>query len=428
MTAIGVDRLVINYYKVARFILSIMIIYSFIGSSPFATESGQLDYTETGGGNLFRQLFFSLSWLLSLLVFIRLGNSKDFYKLPCFLLMILWCVLSVLWAVEPSISIRRVFLFSMNVATLLMLVSVLSKEDIIDTLAWTFAGLLIISLISIPFIPGAVHQHGELFDSGLAGNWKGIFIHKNLGAPAAVFGIFLFIFKAIETKNRSWFLLALLGLIFVFFSRSKTSLALILPSLVLAYLISSFFINVTAKKVMLVITVTVILLSAFLHEYVLLAFNKIIDDPEAFTGRSTIWNLIYLALQDNFWLGLGFGSVWQVGDNMVLATYAFGWVDWVFSLSHSHNGLLEAFISVGFIGFILSILCFFVLPFNKIVFGTHANYRFLYSSFFFFFLVHNMIETDILNASDGRWFVFLIIYFLVYLKNDDVISSVKKGS
>lgn len=419
-------QLIVNYNSLAKFILAVVVIYSFIGSAPFSTDANSVDYTETGGGSLFRQLFFSICWLVSLFVFTKIGEIFDFKKILGVIIILAWCTISVIWAVEPGVSFRRVLLLTLNVTTIMMLVSILNKEEIIDVVAKTFALLLVVSVIAIPIIPGAVHQNAELFDTGLAGNWKGIFIHKNLGAPAAVFGLFLFLYKFSVNKNKTWLLLALLAVIFVLFSKSKTSLALILPSLVFAYFLSNLLPSNIARRVGGIILFTLLMISVSLHEYVLIAFDHVLDDPEAFTGRATIWNLIYLALEDHFWLGLGFGSVWQVGDNMVLASYAFGWVDWVFSLSHSHNGLLEAFISTGFIGFSLVLFFLFIHPFLKIIQLRSVSHKMLYLSFFFFFCIHNMIETDILNASDGRWFVFLIVYFLIVLKGDEEIW--KKGS
>lgn len=408
----------LNFYAIAQLILALMVAYSFIGLSPFSVETLEIELSESDFSNGIRQIVFILAFSISAMCFYKLGGNISILMLPGFILLSIWCFVSIFWAAEPAISFRRVMLLILNAATLMMIVNVLTRDDIVKTLAILFSVLLLISLLAIPIIPGAVHVNSELFDSGLAGNWKGVFIHKNHAAPAVAFGVFLFIYQFLKDKNYFWLVMSMLGFIFIFFTQSKTTLALTIPSMLFGFVMVWIAKRPYLRNVVAVVMLALLMVLLLLMNVIIEAFIYLLDDPEALTGRATIWNLIYLALKDHFWLGLGYGSVWRVGDNMVIAEYAVGWVDWVFTLSHSHNGYLEAFISLGFIGFLIAIFVLIINPFCSVLFSNSEDEKFffLFYSFFFFFMFHNFLETDLLNAADGRWLIFLVIYFMQCFK------------
>ncbi|WP_188689760.1 O-antigen ligase family protein [Bowmanella pacifica] len=411
-----------DLHRLASYTLSFLLVFSFVGLSPFATSSGlDIEMGDTGGGNFLRQLVFISLWASSFFCFIKLSSVYEFKKIAWFLVLVVWCILSIAWADHPSISVRRVFLLLITASTIFMLVSCLTLKQVIDCLTVVLASLVIISLISIPVLPGAVHMGAELFDTGLEGNWKGIFIHKNHAGPALVVAISLFLYQYSLGRKKMWLLLSISALIFLAFTKSKTSLALLIPSLLFGLMMMRLLKYKVFSAALIVFYILLISLLILFRESILDAFIGVLDNPEAFTGRATIWDMVIRAIGDHFWLGVGYGSVWSVGDEMLLATYAFGWVDWVFTLTHSHNGYLEAFISLGFIGFLLVLLVFIVLPiFKAVSFGGGASHPFIYIFFssFFFFSLHNMLETDLLNSADGRWFMMLILYFCLYLKSD----------
>ncbi|MEN3157067.1 O-antigen ligase [Alkalimonas sp. NCh-2] len=413
-----------THQNLASLLLGLLLAFAFVGLSPFSTNSGlEIELGDTGGGSFIRQLVFISFFAGSLTIFLRNQRISELKKIPLLLIFMGWCFLSVFWADHPDISIRRVVLLLITVSTIFMLISCMTLDQTIMCVTRVLAVLVVISLIAIPILPGAVHTGAELFDTGLEGNWKGIFIHKNHAGPALVVAISLFLYQYYHKKSYVWLVLILLAFIFLIFTKSKTSAALLIPSLAFGYFIYKTL-HIKSFSNVVGISYVVILLSIFLlREPIINGFVSILDNPEAFTGRATIWDIILRAIQDHFWLGIGYGSVWSVGEDMLVVEYAFGWVDWVFTLTHAHNGYLEVLISLGIIGLSLCVFTFVIMPFFKAVSLSRTTvhpFMFLFFSSFLFFTLHNMLETDFLNATDGRWFLILIFYFSLYLKLDDL--------
>ncbi|GAA0670968.1 O-antigen ligase family protein [Rheinheimera tangshanensis] len=407
--------------NVASLILALIVAFSFIGLSPFSVMDNDVRaLDETGASNLLRQIIYLLFFIVSVFFYKNHVKVGDFKQSMPLVLMLSWCLLSVLWADHSLISLRRVGLLFIITSSIFMLVSVLSFNQVIASISNIMVIMIITSLISIPIIDGAVHSGTELLDSGLIGSWKGIFIHKNHAGPALVFSISLFIFNFNRTNRFRWLVMIVLSLVFLIFTKSKTSIVLLLPCLLFGYLMYKSNDNPGSKRFITILFF--LILTSFVLSIPLLLdfFVELLDNPEAFTGRSTIWNMVYLLIKDHFWFGVGYGSIWSVGEDMRLVDYAIGWVDWVFTLTHAHNGYLEIFASTGFVGFLLSVLVFVVLPFlNGLSIRFHApKFIFLYFSIYLFFVLHNLVEVDYLNPADGRWLLILIMHFCLYIKNE----------
>ncbi|KKO46816.1 hypothetical protein WG68_02400 [Arsukibacterium ikkense] len=395
----------------------VVISFTYIGLSPFSTQH-EIELEATGGTNAIRQLVFIAVFFLSSCCFYALGKLSDVKKILPFLLLCIWVVLSISWSAEPAISVRRLLLFLITASTVFMLVSIIRLDDMVDTLAYLLAALVIISVMSAFIVPGAVHTGTDFFGAGIDGNWKGVFYHKNAAGPATVFCIFLALQQYFKSHNYGWLLIVLLAIFFIYMTKSKTSMGLLVPSIMLGI----FAVKVSAhrlysKILALTITISVLLLLA-LSEQLVEAFIRIFNSPEAFTGRATIWELLYFAIVDNFWLGMGYGAVWSVGDGMKLADYARGWVEWVFTLTGGHSGYLDVFAALGVIGFVLSVWAFMLHPFLKLgaVGATSRSYLFFIFSTFAFFLGRNFLESGFLNADNGTWLCFLFCYFIYYIR------------
>ncbi|MEE2024478.1 O-antigen ligase family protein [Alkalimonas mucilaginosa] len=413
-----------NYQNAASLLLGLLLAFSFTGLSPFSTSSGlDIELSDTGGGSFARQIIFIFFFGGALAIFLKKQNVSELQKIPLLLLFMGWCFLSIFWADHPAISVRRVALLLITVSTIFMLISCMTLDQTIICITRVLATLVIISLIAMPVLPGAVHTGAELFDTGLEGNWKGIFIHKNHAGPALMVAISLFLYQYYHKRSYVWLVLVFLAFIFLVFTKSKTSIALLMPSLMFGYLLYKTLHLKSFSNIVGIIYICILSLLFILREPIIDSFVSILDNPEAFTGRATIWDIILRAIQDHFWFGIGYGSVWSVGEDMLVAEYAFGWVDWVFTLTHAHNGYLEVLISLGIIGLTLCLATFVIMPFFKAVSLSNSSvhpFMFLFFSSFLFFTLHNMLETDFLNATDGRWFLILIFYFTLYLKGSEL--------
>lgn len=400
--------------------LVLFILFTYIGLQPFMIGASDADLLVVGESNSTRQLFYILFFLMSFFLYCLSGKTKfermrDIKNTMAVVLILLWCILSSIWALYPEVSFKRSALLALSTLTVFFLVSSLEREVVISSTAKLLAFLLIVSFLSIPIIDSAVHDSAEIFDSDLAGNWRGIFSHKNDAGPAVVFGIFFFIAMYFQSRKKIWLYLVPIAVTFVFFTKSKTSLGILFPSIIFGLLSIYVVKKDILVKIFTVIFVMLIFTFFVLNDFLLSIFTNILNDPMAFTGRSTIWDMMFSAILDKPFLGYGYGSVWSVDDKMILTNYEFGRVSWVFLLTQGHNSYLDLTLAIGLIGLLIFVFTFIVSPFlNSWKFSAiEPSFTFLFWSILFFVSFHSLLETNFLLADKGRWVVFLMV-FLMY--------------
>jgi O-antigen ligase len=403
---------VIDEQFIAALWLCLFLTYTYIGLNPFAVSEPQKELDESGGANVIRQIIFLLFWSGSVVLYWRNGDVRNVFKHPALWVVMLYATASVGWSVVPGIAIRRVLLLWITTTTLFMLTD-LAGERLLLWLARTHLLLLLISLMSIPLLKGARHTFVEEGDPMLVGNWKGIFQHKNTAGPAQVISILLFVFAYIRSKNPLWMLAIMAALIFLGFTRSKTTMLLLLPSLAAGFL---FYVSSASRfrRLMLGFSMVGLVISIAATQTLWLPrLLKILEDPEAFTGRAMIWLTMVLALPNYWQLGMGYGSVWQVGESNVLVYFTPLYADWVVTTAHGHNGYLDVLLSMGVVGFTL-VACLFLEPIIRFFLGLGSNSAFqgLYFGYLAFFVLGNLTESRILVSDSSYWSFFLILVFL----------------
>lgn len=403
---------VVDEQLLAALWLCMFLAYTYIGIHPFAVSEPKKELGDTGGANAIRQVLFILFWTGSVAMYWRKGDATAVFRHPALWVVLLYATASVGWSVVPSIALRRVFLLWITTTTLFMLTD-LAGERIITWLARTHVLLMMVSLMAIPILKGARHTYVEDGDPMLVGNWKGIFQHKNHAGPAQLMSILLFIYAYIRSKNPLWWLAVAGSLLFMGFTRSKTTLLLLMPSLVAG---SLFYLSSASRlrRLMLGLSLTGLILGLVGTQSLWIPkLLKILEDPEAFTGRAMIWLTMVLALPDYWLLGMGYGSVWQVGESNILVNYAPLYADWVVTIAHGHNGYLDVFLSLGVVGFAL-VAWLFLSPLIRYFKGTGNNAPFqgLLFGYLTFFALGNLTETRILASDSPYWSFFLILILL----------------
>jgi O-antigen ligase len=270
-----------------------------------------------------------------------------------------------------------------------------------------------VSLLSIPLLKGARHTYVEDGDPMLVGNWKGIFQHKNTAGPAQLISVLLFLYAYIRSRNPLWWLAVIVALVFMGFTRSKTTLLLMLPSLVaglLFYLCSES----RLRRIILGFSIVGLFIGIIATQsFWMPKLLKILEDPEAFTGRAMIWLTMVLALPDYWLLGMGYGSVWQVGESNVLVNFTPFYSDWVALNNHGHNGYLDLLLSLGVIGLGFSLYLVLVQTILRFfVRGKQRHpFQFLFYAVLIFTILHNLLESTFLT-DNPFWLIFLSFLML----------------
>jgi O-antigen ligase len=333
---------------------------------------------------------------------------------PGFVLFGAWMFVTVILSHDPSVSIRRFALTScvMAVAAGLMLLPK-SQDELARWLGIAALTLLAVCYLGILLAPNlSIHLASDVQEPALAGNWRGVFGHKNMAA--AVMAILLFIGIYI-VRSGAWLSGAvIIGLasLFLFYAAGKSSLTLCFAVLLLTSLTSvvrSFWL-----RAVLLLT-PLLLLNLFSVGTVvsdgLAEIAKMLPLDSSFTGRTGIWSFALQALQLKLPTGYGFAAFWGNGAILDLPEG----MEWAALVSHSHNGYLDTALTMGLPGLALLIAMLVIAPLRNFHAadrgGNDGPLTMLLLRIWLFGLYLSSMESFFLDRADPLWFTFLVAAF-----------------
>jgi exopolysaccharide production protein ExoQ len=393
------------------FLMVAFMLFVFVGGQPFESRSEDVlaeKIASQGQGDLGRQIFYFAVFLLIALITYRANALKklSFYPLTMNL-MTAWCLVTVFWALDPEASIRRVVLSAIIVYTTFNLFICVGMQRSLQLLRYTLAFLICASLISSLVIPEAVHPATES-DKALIGAWKGVFVHKNIAAAIAANAIIVFVFFFSRRKNLFDAIMILISLAFLLGTRGKSA-----PAMMVAAIGAGFFYRYSlgfVQRRTVYVTANAALF-VLLAVFVLLFQSQIADvlsNPDSFTGRVAVWDLVLRYIGDNPLTGAGYGSFWQIGElspvNRITS------IPWLLHTQHSHNGYLEMLVTTGIPGFLFCLLAVVVAPFVQFMNldGSNANTKGMLYAIWVFALLFNMMETQIFTRDKQIWLMLIL--------------------
>jgi O-antigen ligase len=146
----------------------------------------------------------------------------------------------------------------------------------------------------------------------------------------------------------------------------------------------------------------------------------LLDDPTRFTGRTAIWRAELAYIGDHPLLGAGFGAFADTGVRSPI--YPYMGAEWIGRIPHGHSGYLELAVIIGLIGFILAMVALIVLPlldFRRIMAGQ-TWFTTLAFTIFAFVALHNLMESDFLEADNPQWVAFLIAIGIARMERREI--------
>ena len=392
------------------------LLLAFVGLAPFAVHAPAVtafgENGTTGAGDLARQLCYLAVLAAVLFTALRNRGIEAISAVPLLLLLLLaWCLLSATWAAEPGVAFRRAGLAVVLVVTAMLSVNTIGAERALVLWRWVLAAVLIVNIVSIPFIPQAVHLPGEA-DPNLVGNWRGLYGHKNIagsvGAMTAIIFLFTPRFSPGFWRRLMDVAIAAAAIAFTVMTRSKSSLGLLAIALILGAVY-----RVAWKRDLdrTIVVVGGLLLAIGAIVFVVAdqgMIARFFEDPQEFTGRTEIWKAEIAYIIDHPLFGAGFGMFSDTGGLSPLRNYIGN--DWAVEASHGHNGYLQLLMTVGVIGFALAFAGLIVAPALKFWqrSGDVAMKALLFA-LFSFLLLHNLMETDFLEGDGVTWVGYLVM-------------------
>jgi O-antigen ligase len=257
------------------------------------------------------------------------------------LLLLAIAVLSIVWSVEPKITLRREIgllgstLFAMYLATRY------SPSELLRLLGWTLGIAALLSLVCGMVLPSYGIMGGKF--------WRGIYVHKNaMGRMMAMCAIVLLLLTFSNRKYR-WLTGLGIGLSIglLLLSQSKGALVVFISLLALLPLYNALRLNYT---IAVPLSIVVIIVSAIgltwlvsESETVLGAFGK----DATLTGRTDIWAAAVDMINQRPLLGYGYGAFW-LGLESEYSAYVWNYAGW--EVPNAHNGFIDLTLNLGYLG------------------------------------------------------------------------------
>lgn len=387
-----------------------LLLLIFVGldafSPPPVVPSGAA--AQPSQGDVIRQILYLGTATLIAFAAIQRQGLGTMRAIPLGLwLLLAWCLASAIWAPEPGLVLRRAGLEVVIVVSLMLSVESLGPARAFLIWRWLLAAVLLVNFLSIPLVANARHGSGEI-DPALIGNWRGLYGHKNIAGAVSAITAILFLFSCTGRKNWIGILIAIAACIFLAMTHSKSSAGFLAIALMagLGYRIGwrdglSRAILSTLIAVIACAGLAFVLLDAD-------AIAKLLEDPDEFTGRAAIWAAELRYIADHPVVGAGFGTFTDSGSQSPLHNYVGGWVDWV---SHGHNGYLQVLVTIGGVGFVLTMLAAVIAPlcrFWTLERTDGDGLRPMLLALFVFAILHNLMESDFLEGDAPSWAALLL--------------------
>lgn len=393
-----------------------LLLLVFVGLAPFAVRdtatlaSGR--DINTGAGDLARQICYLLVFAVIVGCALQQRGLQAFAAVPLSLAILLaWCLLSALWAIEPDVTLRRAGLAIVVVLSTMLSVNNIGVERSLKLLGIVLAGVLIVNWLSILLIAQAVHLPGEA-DTELVGDWRGLYFHKNIAGAVSAITAIVFLFFAFETRRWVDVLLAFAAVAFTVMTHSKTSLGLLPIALVMGGLYRFVLKRSFDRHIVIVGFAFVLALCTIglIWEWDNIA--RLFANPLELTGRVAIWQAEIAYIGDHPLLGAGFGSFTDTGAHSPIYPYAGS--AWIGNVAHGHNGYLQLLVTIGVIGFAFAMVSLIVAPLlafwrNRDEPKTLA----LLFAIFVFIVLHNVVESDFLEGDSAAWVAFLLAFAML---------------
>lgn len=260
--------------------------------------------------------------------------------------LVLLAFISCLWAQTPSLVLQDSVAICGTTLLGIALAVRLSLEEQLRLLSWLFRIMSVLSLACIVLLP----SYG--ISGSVAHEWQGIFGYKNvLGSIMAMSILVEWQLPAHTLFSRTLSRLALvLSAVLLFFSGSMTPVVALGGSIVLI----EIYKLATRLRIPLYATVLAILLmvsSGMVLGAKSEAIAGALGRSSDLTGRTVIWSWVVSFIHERPILGYGYWGFW--GGRTAASTEvdrATGTM-----VMYSHNGYLDTLLSLGIVGFVLTL-------------------------------------------------------------------------
>lgn len=389
-----------------RSLLAVALGYLILQHGPFARTG--LSVVEETAENAGRQAVWLILCVTALPLAWRERNRFHtiIARMPFLVAAIGWCWISVTWAADSVISLKRVVLLTIVLSVFISAAAAVRRPAALwQTVALLLAGILAVDLVSALAFPSLGRE--------ASGNFAGMHQSKNTAGAITALTLLVWFFTD-PPRKRTWWrwlraLVLLGGLVFLAGTGSKTSLASVLVSGVLAVFLAVLARTgplTAALGACLVMTVggAVALVVVVLSPQAVLT---LLYGDATLTGRTVLWEFLWPSVEQHPWLGLGYQSLWLTGGMGMIERWSPTTLNW--AVHQAHNGYLDLLLTIGTVGLALvAVTLLSGLGRALKAQGADAGNGVLILAVLIFAMIHNITESSLLRADHAVWGVTLL--------------------
>ena len=332
-------------------------------------------------------------------------------KSPLIWILILWAALSILWSGSPDITFRRVIGILLTTLYTLVLYIRYPFQSFLRLLGVAFLIAILFSLLMVIFIP-----EWGIMSSIHEGDWEGVFVNKNSLGKVSIFALFFFASLFSFSRNRNqlvlWACAIILGIITLVGSHSVTALVVFGTMILGVFLIRAGRSWGKAWPIFLMLTSVIcggVLILTIQNSEVL--FDALGRDT-SLTGRVPLWDvLIPMGLRQP--LGFGYGAFWLGWEGPSAEVWSR--LNWF--LPNAHNGFLEIWLNLGWVGLALGIMLLGKIFFVNLPLAlTGSKEAIFWLILCLIIITYNLVEVNFFNQNNIFWVMIAYAYISTQLR------------
>ncbi len=393
----------LTYKTIERLTIGFTL-FLFVGGLPFSIylfdlESGQEVPDQTRLILRFTWLFAYIPTVILFLlrwreVITRLQSS------PLLIILVTLPILSAVWSVLPIDTLRRAVGLLFTTLFGLVLATRCDRTELLSSLAWVLTIVMLASLLFGLVIPdwGKMEYNGEL-------SWRGVFYHKN--AMGEVMLLYVLVLCYLVPQYLVYRIYSVIGMLLalslLYLSKSMTPVIVGLVLVAIAGIFRCMPRQGIFSAPWFVLSFLWLSFGILLVFYNLETILGFLGRDTSLTGRDVVWKLLWEQIQSHFLLGFGYQAFWLDEQGPAAGFWKIlGW-----KMSSAHNGYLELWLDLGFVGILLFLVVFSKKVLQSLSFAIRESSWPL--MFLMFFLLLNLSESRILEQNNLYWVLFVAI-------------------
>jgi|GEM_PF-5010537 len=339
-------------------------LFPVLRSGSDAAASDDLKLVDTREGDKFNQIvaagiFFSAGFLCLNRDFRGLGQVARRMRLP--LALVAWAFLSTAWSDVPSVTIRKSLALGLTTFLFLYIGSTFSLAEFVRVTRYMLLFEAVLSLFFGAFLPGLGRENSLYYE----GIWRGIFSEKNMLGRYMTIGALGTIMPSLMRHRWGERLSFVLYCILVILSGSRSSWGMLGGMVMLTLCIIGIY-RLRDRLSRQLAGTALVTFGVVMGIIVLALKDQLLESvgrDATLTGRTDLWELLWVAICDQPLRGYGFGAFYVEGAGA--AKYVWSQTTW-WKAGYSHNAVFDVWVELGFVGVVMFVSIFAISVYRSL--------------------------------------------------------------